>query len=331
ILLLGAGELGTAILSHLAKHPALSATRLTVALRPSTVADPSSSRLAALRSLAGPSTQQLSFAGLDLGAADAKAALVKVIRDVEAEVVIVCTGYAGSAAGAQVLVAEAVLEAGGVVKRYFPWQWGGDYDAIGPEVAGGLMAEQYAVRTVLREKAEAAGVEWTIVSTGIFMSFVFEEWVGVVEGLGEALKTGRREAVGERVTVRGFGGWGTKLTLTDVQDIGKVVADLVVDPLGERNDRGGSVVYAAGQTVTYGELADVVEKVVGPETKVVREEWTAEYLRAELEKDPENGLKKYQLMFGFPKGISWDKEKTINALRGIETVEVEQWLREKLG
>lgn len=331
ILLLGAGELGTAILSHLAKQPALSGTRFTVALRPATVADPSSQRLANLRSLVDPSTATtLSFAGLDLAAADAKDALVRTIRDAGAEVVVGCTGFAESGRGdTQTLIARAVLEAG-TVRRYFPWQFGVDYDVVGPEAAGGLMAEQCAVRDVLREEAEAAGVEWTIVSTGMFMSFVFEEWFGVVEGLGEALRTGDVKAVGSRVTVRGLGGLDTGLTLTDVQDIGKVVADLVANPPAERNDRGGSVVFTAGQTVNYGDLADAIEKVVGPETNVVREEWTVDYLKAELEKDPENQLKKYRLLFGGSKGVSWDEGKTVNAQRGIETIGVEQWLREKL-
>ncbi|KAJ9149737.1 NAD(P)-binding protein [Coniochaeta hoffmannii] len=331
ILLLGAGELGTAILSRLAKQPELSKTHFTVAVRPSTLKDPNSDRLANLRSLVHPETR-LSFAGLDLGAENAQDTLRQIIRAAKADVVISCTGFAGtgkSDSGAQILIAEAVLESG-VVKRYFPWQFGVDYDIVGPHVARGLMSEQCAVRTLLREKAEAAGVEWVIVSTGMFMSFVFEEWFGVVEGLGEALKTGSREKVGEKVVARGLGGWESGLTLTDVEDIGRVLADLVVRPLEKRNDRGGSVVFTAGQTVTYRELADVLEKVLAPETRVDREEWTLEYLKMDLEKDPEAQLKKYRVLFGSGEGVSWDKAKTINARRGIDTVGVEQWLREKL-
>lgn len=329
ILLLGAGELGTAILAHLAKQPQLARTHFTVALRPSSIADPNSDRLKALRSLVHPETR-LSFTGLDLGAESAQDTLRQIIRAAKADVVIGCTGFAGSGGdtGAQILIANAVLESG-VVKRYFPWQFGVDYDVTGPVVAGGLMSEQCDVRTLLRAKAEAAGVEWIIVSTGMFMSFVFEEWFGVVEGLGEALKTGRTEKVGEEVTVRGLGGWETGLTLTDVEDIGRVLADLVVNPLEERNDRGGSVVFTSGQTLTYRELADVVQKVLGRVTKVNREEWTAEYLKSELGKDSEAQLKKYRVLFG-GEGISWDKGKTINAQRSIDTVGVEQWLREKL-
>ena len=335
ILLLGAGELGSAILSRLAAQPALSETRFTVALRPSTVSDRDSPRLAALRSLVtGPDTR-LSFASLDLGAADARETLTRIIRAAGAEVVVACTGFAGSGTGKgpHALIAQAVFESG-VVKRYFPWQFGGDYDVLGPDACGGLMREQCAVRDVLRRKAEAAGVEWMIVSTGIFMSFVFEDWVGLVEGLGEGLKKGSLGEVGgkeKKVTVRGFGGWETGLTLTAVDDIGKVIADLVVNPLEKRNDKGGSVVYTCGQTVTYAELADVVEKVVGPGVQVAREEWSLESLTTELEKDPENALKKYRVWFAKSEGVRWSQEKTINAQRGIDTIGVEQWLRTALG
>lgn len=121
------------------------------------------------------------------------------------------------------------------------------------------------------------------------------------------------------------------MTLTDVEDIGKVTADLVVQPVEERNDRGGSVVFVSGQTVRYQELADVVEKVLGAGVQVKRELWTTEYLEGEQEQNPEDPLKKYRLMFGKKEGINWDKEKTINAQRGIETMGVEEWLRGKLG
>ena len=99
---------------------------------------------------------------------------------------------------------------------------------------------------------------------------------------------------------------------------------------GSRGEDGGSVVFAAGETVTYGELADVVQKVVGRRAKVRREEWSLEHLRAELEKDPKDQTKRYRVFFGEGNGVSWDKEKTINAERNIESTGVEQWLREKL-
>lgn len=349
ILLLGAGELGTAILTSLAAHPSLASTQLTVALRPSTVSS-SSSRLDALRAVAPPARQQsnpIAFAPLDLAAPSAEADLTALILNdgKPFDTVICCTGFATSgsgtaASGTQTLIARAVLAASSSSPskrrlRFFPWQFGADYDATGPDAAHGMMAEQCGVRALLRARAAAANLDWTIVSTGMFMSFVFEEWFGVVAGLGAALKAGGPEPLsdeGSRVVVRCLGSWETHVTLTDVRDIGAVVVELVAAPPQPQSNDGdaGSVVFAAGQTVSYAELADVVQKVVGRRAKVQREEWSLEYLRAELEKNPEDQTKKYRVLFGEGKGVAWDKEKTINAERNIESMGVEQWLREKL-
>ncbi|KAL1616977.1 hypothetical protein SLS56_011197 [Neofusicoccum ribis] len=322
ILLLGAGELGTSILAALSAHPSLTSTRLTILLRPSTLASPTAlPRLTHLRSLAAPPTP-LSFVPLDLAAPTARADLAALIRDDAYDAVIACTGFAASGAadeGTQALAAAAVLAAraqGARVRAFVPWQFGVDYDVVGAGAAGGLMAEQVRVREVLRGQE---AVRWVIVSTGMFTSFVFEEFFGVVEGL---------EGEGE-VVVRALGSWETKVTVTAVEDIGRVVADVVAVPV-ERNDRGGSVVFTAGQTLTYGELADVVEKVVGGRRKVRREEWSLQFLQRELEKDPDSQIKKYRVLFGEGKGVSWEMENTINAERGIATVGVEEWLRKKL-
>ncbi|KAB2569370.1 hypothetical protein DBV05_g11965 [Lasiodiplodia theobromae] len=354
ILLLGAGELGTAILTSLAAHPSLASTQLTVALRPSTVTS-SSSRLEALRAVAPPARQQsnpIAFAPLDLAAPTAEADLTALILNggQRFDTVICCTGFATSGSGTatsgtQTLIARAVLAAAASSSsssstqrrlRFFPWQFGADYDATGPDAAHGIMAEQCGVRTLLRERAAAANLDWTIVSTGMFMSFVFEEWFGVVMGLGAALKAGGPEPLsdeGSKVVTRCLGSWETRVTLTDVRDIGAVVAELVAAPPQQQSkgeDDAGSIVFAAGQTVSYAELADVVQKVVGRRAKVQREEWSLEYLRAELEKNPEDQTIKYRVLFGEGKGVAWDKEKTINAERNIESMGVEQWLREKL-
>lgn len=348
ILLLGAGELGTAILTSLAAHPSLASTQLTVALRPSTVTS-SSSRLDALRAVAPPARQQsnpIAFAPLDLAIPSAEADLTALILNggQPFDTVICCTGFATSGSGTattgtQTLIARAVLAAASSSPskrrlRFFPWQFGADYDATGPDAAHGMMAEQCGVRALLRERAAAANLDWTIVSTGMFMSFVFEEWFGVIVGLGAALKAGGPEPLsdeGSWVVARCLGSWETRVTLTDVRDIGAVVAELVAAPPPQSKDDGaGSIVFAAGQTVSYAELADVVQKVVGRRAKVQREEWSLEYLRAELEKNPEDQTKKYRVLFGEGKGVAWDKEKTINAERNIESMGVEQWLREKL-
>lgn len=307
ILLLGAGDLGTALLHALPTHPLLTSTPLTLLLRPSSL--PSPSRLAPLRAL----SPTLTFTSLDLSAPDARPALTTLITTGGYDTVISCTGFSGPP-GTQTLIASAVLDAGDRVQHFLPWQFGVDYDVIGAEAAGGLMAEQVAVRAALRAQGRVA---WTIVSTGMFMGFVFEPWFGVVENLlGE-------EGDGE-VVVRALGSWETRVTLTEVGDVGRVVAEVVARPVGER------VVFTAGETVSYGELAGCVERVVGGRRRVRREEWSLEFLRGEMERDPESKIKKYRVLFAEGRGVSWDAEKTVNAQRGMGMMGVEEWLRRKL-
>ncbi|KAL9070880.1 MAG: hypothetical protein Q9157_005656, partial [Trypethelium eluteriae] len=103
-----------------------------------------------------------------------------------------------------------------------------------------------------------------------------------------------------------------------------VVAELVYVALEERD----KVVFVAGETVTYGELADVVEEAMGK--KVQRREWTLKYLKGELAKDPGDEMKKYRIVFGEGVGVAWDKETTFNAERGIETTGIREYAKKVL-
>ncbi len=117
IVVLGAGELGMAVLRNLAQRVADSGTTLTVLLRPATIAsnDPSKQRdIAELQSLG------IKFLPGDL-ATDSITDLCNLFKDFHT--VIGCTGFvAGSSI--QLKLTSAVLDAG--VKRYFPWQFGVD-------------------------------------------------------------------------------------------------------------------------------------------------------------------------------------------------------------
>ena len=55
-----------------------------------------------------------------------------------------------------------------------------------------------------------------------------------------------------------------------------------------------------------------------------------EEMKKELMKDPDNGIKKYRLVFAEGKGVSWDFDKTFNAQYKIETVGAMRWARENL-
>ncbi|KAK4118754.1 NAD(P)-binding protein [Parathielavia appendiculata] len=315
ILIIGAGELGTAILSSLTSYPNYdpSQTTLAVLRRASTLASPD------------PNTQselgRLSSQGIVLEGGDFISSplddLISIFK--KYDVVIQAAGY-GTPKGTLLRVAEAVVKAG--VKRFFPWQFGIDYQAVadaGEDDRGGLQGsrgllgsgheelfgEMLAVRKLLREQD---GTEWTVVSTGLFMSFLFLKGFGAVD-----LK--------ERV-LRGLGDWENKVTVTDVHGIGKVVAELMFNP----GDTGGKVVYVAGDTVSYWEVANVIEAVYGGEWK--REKWDRKFLRRKLEEQPEDLMVKYQNAFGTGIGVSWDKERTVNHQRGIRLTGLREYVEE---
>ena len=89
-----------------------------------------------------------------------------------------------------------------------------------------------------------------------------------------------------------------------------------------------TVVYTAGDTITYGRLADIVDSVLG--RQVNRVEWNVPQLEDELAKESGNPIKKYRVVFAKGVGVAWDKDKTFNGRRGIEVQDVEQWARSNL-
>ncbi|KAF1957184.1 NAD(P)-binding protein [Byssothecium circinans] len=315
ILLLGAGELGTALLAHLVPLPN---THLTIALRNPT----------------NHPTLSTTYPGTSLIPLDLTSPSPTLVQTFSTyDIIVSATGFSQAGGGSLLKLTREILEAGQLRREknatgaaearlwYFPWQWGVDYDVTGD--GHGLMplfGEQKQVRDLLRGYASACSVRWTIVSTGIFMSFLFEKFWGVVE------RENRVEGVGEidvqihgTITVRALRDWSHKVTVTDVDDIGKVLACILKGDVEAEN----RVVYAAGDTVSYAELADIVEKVTG--RKVEREEWSVPYLEEELEKDPDNQIKKYRLVFARD-GVWWDKKGTVNEKLGIKVMDVESYV-----
>ncbi|KAH7162119.1 hypothetical protein B0J13DRAFT_431183 [Dactylonectria estremocensis] len=293
VLVLGAGELGLAMLEGLARHPRRQHARVSVLLRQATLdsAAPEKKKL----------TQRIRALGVDFEAADVVAASVKELAAIFShfDTIVSCNGM-GLPAGTQVKLSEAVLEAG--VKRYFPWQFGMDYDVIGEGSSQDLFDEQLEVRRVLRAQSQ---VDWVIVSTGLFMSFLFLAGFGVVDL--------------EAKTVRALGSWDNRITLTTPGDIGRVTADLVLDP----RDIKSQVAYTAGDTISYAELADLLDRHFSVEFR--RELWDAAELRRQMDEDP-NTMVKYRDTFAQGKGVAWDKEVSVNFQRGIKMTDVKAYL-----
>lgn len=295
VLVLGAGELGTAVLKALATHPKRGSKTITVLLRPASLSSSDPAKQAYISELESLGVSTL--AGDISNATEARLASLFSPYDT----IIGCSGMFYPS-GTQLKLARAILTA--KVHRYIPWQFGVDYDMIGRSSSQDLFSEQLDVRELLRRQLDTT---WVVISVGLFMSFLFEAAFGVVSS--------------DRDIVRALGGLDNKVTVTSVVDIGKVVAEVVyVEP-----DLQG-VEFIAGETLSYGRIADVVERVLG---KVIeREDWSIERLQDDLDKDSDNGMKKYRVVFAEGKGVAWDMSETFNAKRGISFQNVEDWLKE---
>ncbi|MCJ1330141.1 hypothetical protein MMC10_006823 [Thelotrema lepadinum] len=298
VLVIGAGELGTPILQSLCSHPLREDTQISVLLRPNTITSTAPSKKAEIDALKASGVALVPGDMVN----DPHTTLVSLFQ--RYETVIGATGMV-LPAGSQNRILIAILEA--KVPLYFPWQYGVDYDAIGLGSAQDLFAEQLDIRHTLRAQSST---KWVIISTGLFMTFLFEPAFGIVDS--------------EQGVVRALGSWDTAITSTTVEDIGKIVAEILFASPHVRN----RIVYSAGDTITYKRLADVVEEISGKDVKRVL--WDIETLKSELSNDPDNGIKKYRVAFAEAKGISWPKENTFTAEKGMEMTDVKTWAASRI-
>lgn len=298
ILVLGAGELGLAVLRGLAARATDGSASVSVLLRPSAIDNPAADKRAEIEAIRA--------LGVSIEAGDLVGASVEALAGIfqQYDTVISCVGFAAGR-GTQRKLAQAALE--GRVGRYVPWQFGVDYDLIGRGSPQDLFDEQLDVRDMLRAQQRT---EWLIVSTGMFTSFLFEPTFGVVD-----LRAGR---------VNALGSLDTAVTLTTAQDIGRLTAAIVL----EQPRIANQVVYTAGDTITYGELANLLERVTGRSFE--RVEWTVPHLLAALAEAPDDNLRKYRAVFAQGLGVAWDMARTYNAQRGIDVTRAEQWARANL-
>lgn len=292
ILVIGAGELGGSVLDALSRHD--DAGALTALLRPSTT--PQGTALRA----------DLADRGVAVVEADVATVPVTELADLlrPFHTVVSCVGFAAGR-GTQRKLTDAALQAR--VLRYVPWQFGVDYDVIGRGSPQDLFDEQLDVRDVLRGQTTT---EWVIVSTGMFTSFLFEPSFGVVDAATR--------------TVNALGSWDTEVTVTTAEDIGVLTAKILMTRPMIAND----VVYVAGDTITYGELADIVDRVGG--AAVTRNLWTVPYLLDEVDCNPDDAIRKYRAVFARGIGVAWPKATSYNGICAMSTVSAEQWARDHL-
>ncbi len=295
ILVLGAGELGLSVLRALSQQrPQQPETQITVLLKAGSVHSTSAEKLARL--------EELSTLGVKTLVGDLHQQSIEELAELfrPFDTVINCSGFVGGA-GTQLKITQAVLDAG--IKRYFPWQFGVDYDAVGKGSGQQVWDEQLEVRHLLRAQHET---EWVIVSTGLFTSYLFEPSFGVVDARTK--------------TVFALGDWQNAVTVTTPEDIGRLTAKIFFHQPRLRNQ----AVYLAGDTLSWQRLAELMEqKWAAPVTKTLL---SMDRLREEAETRPDDAAAKYRLAFARKTGIAWDKSTSYNAREGVAVTDVEQWL-----
>lgn len=297
ILVMGAGELGLAVLRSLAAR-SMESFSIAVLLRHGTVNSQAPEKRREI--------EEIKSLGITIELTDVMDATVEELGAVLSryDTVISCVGFAAGR-GTQRKLTEAVLKS--EVKRYIPWQFGVDYDLIGRGSPQDLFDEQLDVRDMLRSQHQT---EWVIISTGMFTSFLFEPLFGVVD-----LHAGRVSALGSL---------DTAVTVTTPEDIGSLTAAIVMHSPRITNQ----VVYTAGDTLTYGDLANLIERVTG--RSIERRELSVQQLQADLAEMPDDNLRKYRAVFAMGRGVAWDVAKTFNANQGLSVISAEQWARANL-
>ncbi|HFZ8993347.1 TPA: aromatic alcohol reductase [Citrobacter freundii] len=298
VLVLGAGQLGAAVLDALIPEVTALNGSVTVIVSPDSRDERGMLRSDAHQNLADAGAE---FQFVDIATSTSES-LKPLLR--EFDTVINCMGFVAGA-GTQLKITRAVLEAG--VKRYFPWQFGVNYDVVGKGSGQPVWDEQYDVRTMLRKQNNT---EWVIVSTGMFTSFLFDPAFDVVN-------------LAER-TIYAPGGWDTQVTVTSPADIGRLTTAIYLHQPRIVNE----VIFVAGETTSYGKLAETIERVT--RQTFTRGIYPLPALLEALRLHPDDQMLRYRAAFARGDGMWWPMRETWNAQHNLPTQDIESWLKEHL-
>lgn len=293
-LIIGAGEVGLAMLNSLHDYQEKHGEQLEIAV----LVQPLASSITKIKN--NPRFANVNVEALDL-INESIQNLITVFK--KYDTVVCCSGFS-TGKGMQVRITKAVLDAG--VRRYVPWQFGVDYDKIGRGSAQPSFDEQLDVRDLLRAQYNT---HWIIVSTGMITSFLFREDFGVIN-----LSKKRISALGD---------WQHSLTVTSCEDIG----NLTIEILFHQPEILDQVVFIAGDTLTFEEMFRKLEGLF--DKKFDRKLWDTPQLEMEVKDNSENIFSRYRLVFTNP-GVTWPVSDTFNYQNNIPTVDFERWVKENI-
>lgn len=295
ILVLGAGELGMPVIRSLAHLGNERGASISVMLRSASI----ESELPGKRLV----VDEIRSLGVAIVAGDLVAATVDELAALfsKYDTVIGCTGYAAGR-DTPMKVARAAVKSG--IPRYFPWQFGVDFDAIGRGGPQDLFDAQLDVREYLRSQS---AMDWVVISTGMFTSYLFEPEFGVID------LPGRK--------VNALGSASNAVTLTTPDDIGAMTAQIVLQSPAIRDE----IIYLAGDTIRYEQMPAILEEHFGVPFDLVV--WDVPQLMRELADDPSNMIKKYRAAFGQGRGVSWRVDQSFNAKTGAKLESVGDWMK----
>lgn len=298
ILVLGAGELGMPVIRNLARMANNHGATISVMLRNASIESTLPEKRAVI--------DEIRSLGVALVPGDLVKATVNELAELFSryDTVIGCAGYAAGL-DTPMKVARAAVKSG--IPRYFPWQFGADFDAIGRGGPQDLFDAQLDVRDYLRAQS---AMDWVVISTGMFTSYLFEPEFGVIDLANRS--------------VHALGSGANSVTLTSPDDIGAMTAQIMFHSPPIRNE----IVYLAGDTIRYEELPKILEEHFGEAFSY--SVWSTPQLMQELADDPSNMIKKYRAVFAQGKGVSWDKDLTFNVKAGAKLEGIRGWMKTNL-
>jgi len=214
---------------------------------------------------------------------------------------VVVSAVAGSQLTAQARCIVPAQKAG--VKWFVPSEFGVDHEIIG---RGSVMA-YFDDKIAHSEAIHEAGLDVMHVNTGNFAEYVLSPFSGL--DLANSTQTAQ-------------GGADVAFNTTPLAEVGRQVADAIV------TGRGRNQTIHTGETITYAQLGDLVERITGK--KLTRKVRTVAEAHAEIAANPQNTLARYGVIFGSGKGTSWPQSETYAVKNNLKVQTFEEFARKAL-